>query len=207
MQNIETLVFDYGGVIVNIDDNKVAQAMTGLGVSRFKQILHAKKIKKLMRQFIDGLVPTDQTLEEILSHCRKDATKEELLSVLNELCGDLPISRLQALSQLKKKYKVYLLSNISDVLWESSVKQIKSCGFVPKDCFDDFFLSYEMGVAKPDHRIYDMMIAKTGLNPATTVYFDDREDNYMTGKELGFHSVFVKTNHIEQSQEWRDLKE
>ena len=66
-ENIETLVFDYGGVIVNIDDNKVAKAMTGLGVSRFKQILHAKKIKQLMRQFIDGLVPTDQTLEEILN--------------------------------------------------------------------------------------------------------------------------------------------
>lgn len=52
-----------------------------------------------------------------------------------------------------------------------------------------------------------MMIAKTGLNPATTVYFDDREDNYMAGKELGFHSVFVKTNHIELSQEWRNLTE
>lgn len=204
-ENIETLVFDYGGVIVNIDDNKVAKAMTGLGVSRFKQILHAKEIKRLMRQFIDGLVPTDQTLEEMLSHCRKDATKEELLSVLNELCGDLPVSRLQTLAQLKKKYKVYLLSNISDVLWEGSVKQIQSCGFQPEECFDDFFLSYEMGVAKPVPRIYEMMIAKTGLNPATTVYFDDREDNYKAGKELGFHSVFVKTNHIEQSQEWRDL--
>lgn len=207
MQNIEALVFDYGGVIVNIDDNKVAKTMTDLGVSRFKQILHAKKIKKLMRQFIDGLVPTDQTLNEILSLCREDATKEELLNVLNELCGDLPVSRLQSLAQLKKKYKVYLLSNISDVLWEGSVKQIKSCGFQPEECFDDFFLSYEMGVAKPDHRIYEMMIEKTGLNPATTVFFDDREDNYMAGKELGFHSVFVKTNHIEQSQEWIDLTE
>ena len=64
-----------------------------------------------------------------------------------------------------------------------------------------------MGVAKPTSRIYEMMIAKTGLNPATTIYFDDREDNYKAGKELGFHSVFVKTNHIELSQEWRDLME
>lgn len=48
--------------------------MTDLGVSRFKQILHAKKIKQLIRQFIDGLIPTDQTLAEILSHCRKNVT-------------------------------------------------------------------------------------------------------------------------------------
>ncbi len=199
---IDTLVFDYGGVIVNIDDKKVAKAMTGLGVSRFKRIFHGKKIKQLMRQFIDGLVPTDQTLDEILNYCRKDATKEELLNVLNELCGDLPVSRLNALAQLKKKHKVYLLSNISDVLWESSVKQIKSCGFQPEDCFDGFFLSYEMGVAKPDNRIYEMMIAKTGLNPATAIYFDDRVDNYKAGKELGFHSVLVNTNHIEKSIVW-----
>lgn len=205
MENIETLVFDYGGVIVNVDDREVAKVMTSLGISRIKQILYARKIKRLMRQFIDGVIPTDQTLDEILRHCREDVTKAQLLKVLNELCGDLPVSRLETLVQLRKRYKVYLLSNICDVLWENSVRQIRALGYQPEDCFDECFLSYEMGVAKPDNRIYEMLIAKTGLTPSTTVYFDDRKDNYKAGKKLGFHSVFVKTNHMEQSKEWQQL--
>lgn len=206
IQNIDTLVFDYGGVIVNIDDSKVAAAMTGLGVSRFKQFLHAKEIKRLIHQFIDGIVPTEDTLTEILGHCRKDATRDELLDILNELCGNLPVSRLEMLSQLRQKYKVYLLSNISDILWENSIQQIKSCGFQPQDCFDDFFLSYRMGVAKPDASIYRKMMAQAYINPAATLYFDDRKDNYEAGKALGFNAVLVKTNHIEATEAWQWLR-
>ena len=52
MKQIETLVFDYGGVIVNIDDVAVVKAMESLGVTAFKRIIHVRKIKRLMHQYI-----------------------------------------------------------------------------------------------------------------------------------------------------------
>lgn len=112
MKQIETLIFDYGGVIVNIDDAPVTQALADLGISRIEQLIHARKIKKLMRQFIDGLVPTAQTLVEMQQLCRKGTTVDEIIEILDQLCGDLPKSRLEMLAELRKKYKVYLLSNI-----------------------------------------------------------------------------------------------
>ena len=56
MKQIETLVFDYGGVIVNIDDASVVKAMESLGVTAFKRLIHVRKIKRLMHQYINGLV-------------------------------------------------------------------------------------------------------------------------------------------------------
>ena len=50
MKQIETLVFDYGGVIVNIDDASVVKAMESLGVTAFKRLIHVRKIKRLMHQ-------------------------------------------------------------------------------------------------------------------------------------------------------------
>ena len=47
MKQIETLVFDYGGVIVNIDDTSVVKAMESLGVTAFKRLIHVRKIKRL----------------------------------------------------------------------------------------------------------------------------------------------------------------
>jgi hypothetical protein len=62
MRQIETLVFDYGGVIVNIDDASVVKAMESLGVTAFKRLIHVRKIKRLMHQYINGLVAEAETL-------------------------------------------------------------------------------------------------------------------------------------------------
>ena len=74
MKQIETLVFDYGGVIVNIDDASVVKAMESLGVTAFKRLIHVRKIKRLMHQYINGLVAEAETLQEMLSLCRKGTT-------------------------------------------------------------------------------------------------------------------------------------
>ena len=49
------------------------------------------------------------------------------------------------------------------------------------------------------------MTQQTGLNPATTLYFDDRIENAEAGKRFGFQSVLVKTNYLEELQEWQDI--
>lgn len=205
MNKIDTLVFDYGGVLVNIDDGQVVRALKKLGLSRLKQLWYARTIKRLMHQYIDGLVPEDETLDEMLKLCRKGTTKEDILDVLEKLCGNLPIERLLALVELRKKYKVYLLSNINGFLWRKSVRQFRALGLEPADCFDNFFLSYEIGIAKPDLGIYDHLKAKTGLIPERTLYFDDRKDNYEAGCNYGFRSVLVRTDHIEECREWNEL--
>ena len=94
MKQIETLVFDYGGVIVNIDDVAVVKAMESLGVTAFKRLIHVRKIKRLMHQYINGLVAEAETLKEMLSLCRKGTTTGDIEKVLEELCGNLPVERL-----------------------------------------------------------------------------------------------------------------
>lgn len=183
----------------------MVRAFKKLGLSSFKQLWYARTIKRLMHQFIDGIIPEDETLDAMQKLCRKGTTKEDILDVLDKLCGNLPIERLLALVELRKKYKIYLLSNINDFLWLKSIRQIRALGLEPTDCFDEFFLSYEIGIAKPDQGIYDYLKAKTGLIPEHTLYFDDRKDNFEAGCNYGFKSVLVRTDHIEKSWEWNVL--
>ena len=168
MQQIETLVFDYGGVIVNIDDASVVKAMESLGVTAFKRLIHVRKIKRLMHQYINGLVAESETLKEMLSLCSKGTTTEDIEKVLEELCSNLPVERLEALVKLRKRYKVYLLSNINDTLWQKSVSLMKQLGYSTDELFDEVFLSYAMRKEKPSVEIYEEMTQQTGLNPATT---------------------------------------
>ena len=205
MKPIETLVFDYGGVIVNIDDASVVKAMESLGVTAFKRLIHVRKINRLMHQYINGLVAEAETLKEMLSLCRTGVSTEDIAKVLAELCGNLPVERLEALFTLRKRYKVYLLSNINDTLWQKSASLMKRLGYSTDDLFDEVFLSYAMRKEKPSIEIYEEMAKITGLNPATTLYFDDRVENAKAGRIFGFQSVLVRSNCLEQHQKWQEI--
>lgn len=152
MKQIETLVFDYGGVIVNIDDASVVKAMESLGVTAFKRLIHVHKIKRLIHQYINGLVAEAETLKEMMSLCRKGTSTEDIEKVLEELCGNLPVERLEALVKLRKRYNVYLLSNINDTLWQKSVSQMNQLGYSTDELFDEVFLSYAMRKENPLRR-------------------------------------------------------
>ena len=96
-------------------------------------------------------------------------------------------------------------SNINDTLWQKSVSQMNQLGYSTDELFDEVFLSYAMRKEKPSIEIYEEMTRQTGLNPATTLYFDDRAENAEAGKRFGFQSVLVKTNHLEEHQEWQEI--
>lgn len=196
---IRNLVFDYGGVIVNLHDSTVRQAFMDLRVSLWKQVIHRKRIKRLMAEFIDGVRPTNEVVAEIHALCGSRVTLSQLHQVLSLLADELPPSRLARIVALRQRYKVYVLSNINDILWQTCVRQINSAGRSVDECFDGVFLSYEMGVAKPDEAIYRQMLAETGMNPAETLYFDDRRDNVEAGQRLGFVASQVVTNQLEQN--------
>lgn len=202
---IDTLVFDYGGFIVNLDDAAVMSVLDSLGINALKKLLYASKIKSLVHQYINGLVPEEQTLNQMLAYCRKGVTINDMLQVLEPLCGHLPKDRLQLLASLRPRYRVFLLSNINHTLWQKSEAKLRECGYAPSDLFDGLFLSYAMHKAKPQMEIYQELTQQTGLDPAHTLYFDDRRENADAGRRFGFQSVFVKTNHLEDYPEWQHI--
>lgn len=202
---IKNLVFDYGGVIVNIHSSQTRAAMRSVGIGPLKQLWYSKRLKRHINDFIDGLIPPDQVVQEVLGLCSPETTTARIYEILDNLCGELPASRLAQLKEFRKKYRVILLSNINQPLWESSKREIRAAGYEVSDCFDECYLSYEMQLAKPDARIYEQFIAQSGINPDETLYFDDRKNNVEAGARAGLHAVLVPTNFLEQVPEYSNL--
>lgn len=202
---IKNLVFDYGGVVINVDKRLIKQAFLDLKVSWLRQILHRKTIRHMMDEFICGLRPTDELIREAHQLCANGVPLEKFYEVVMLLTGDISVDRLEILKRLRTHYKVYLLSNINDVLWQTSVRQLKEADYEVEDCFDDVFLSFELKTAKPDLGIYEHLIQATGLSPAETLYFDDKKENIKAGRHAGFLSSYVKPNHIEDNRDYKAL--
>ena len=65
--------------------------------------------------------------------------------------------------------------------------------------------SNAMRKEKPSVEIYEEMTQQTGFNPDTTLNFDDSAENAEAGRNFGFQSVLVKTNHLEEHQKWQEI--
>ncbi|WP_196801592.1 HAD-IA family hydrolase [Segatella baroniae] len=183
----------------------IKQAFMDLHVPIWKQLWYHRRIKRLMDEYINGIRPTDEVMQEMLALCGKRVSMAQLQGVVNMLAGELPKERLLKIRKLRKKYKVFVLSNINETLWRTCVRQIEELGMHVEDCFDDVFLSYAMHVAKPDADIYRQMILSTGIQPEETLYLDDRVENVEAGKKMGLIAELVVSNQLEQNKAWKQL--
>lgn len=202
---IKNIILDYGGVVVNVYNEMIKQAFRDLHVPIWKQLWYHRKIKRLMDEYINGIRPTDEVMQEMLALCGKRVSMAQLQGVVNILAGELPKERLLKIRKLRQKYKVFVLSNINETLWRTCVRQIEELGMHVEDCFDDVFLSYAMHVAKPDADIYRQMILSTGIQPEETLYLDDRVENVEAGRKMGLIAELVVSNQLEQNKAWKQL--
>jgi putative hydrolase of the HAD superfamily len=126
---------------------------------------------------------------------------------MDAVLDDIPSSRLAALVELRKHYKVYLLSNLYDTAWDLTQQLIRKEGYSIEQCFDEAFISYKMHVAKPNPLIYLKVFEATGIQPEETMYFDDSRDNIEAARKLGILSCLVPMNEIETCKEYQKLIE
>ncbi len=213
MKNIRNVIFDLGGVVMNFDFEGAGKMFKQLGITSagggadISQLSSYKKeIAKLINDFINGFVNAGELAAQLLPYCAKGVEVSHIMQGLKTLSGSLPASRLEMLVKLRKAgYRVFLLSNINEEMWQQTVALIGEQGYTVAECFDATFLSYSMHVAKPAPVIFSRMIAETAIDPAESLYFDDLAENIEAGRTAGLYGVLVKSNELESCESYKEL--
>ena len=199
MNNIKNIVFDLGGVIVDLDIKTSLLAFSKLMTA---PILTEQKaidsLRPLMHAMDVGDMDAQTFINTLKATCRPDVTDEQIVDAFN-LIIRLPRQRLEWLKTLRQSYKVYLLSNIGDLHWKETQRLAAGHGIDISECFDEVFLSYRLHMAKPDPRIYTHLIRETGINPQESLYIDDLPDNIEAGKASGLMAYKIEGNSLDQA--------
>ena len=195
---IRNIVFDLAGVVINLDLERDTAALQGIGLPDFEGCIKDKKIAEPMLAYLNGLMEKGEFCDTLRPLCRKGVTDEEMLYAMDAVLDIVPDERIQLILSLKKKYRVFLLSNIYEKAWKYAVAEIEKHGVTVDDLFEKVFLSYEMDLAKPDPRIFLQVIKETGIVPEETLYLDDSQSNIKTGNDIGFISRLVPMNCMEE---------
>lgn len=192
---IKNIIFDLGDVILNIDVPIASKSFADLSGREQAEILTIFKESEIFRQFETGTMdePSFRNyVREILNF--PDLSDEAIDTAWNSLLLDLPPERVELLKKLATRYRLFLLSNTSSIHITQVNKILKASTGVERleDLFEIVFLSYEMGLMKPDTRIYQQVLDKAGLKAEETLFLDDNADNIRGAAQLGIDTIHVQ---------------
>ncbi|GGM84744.1 haloacid dehalogenase [Dyadobacter beijingensis] len=192
---IKNIIFDLGDVILNIDVPIASRSFADLSGREQSEILTIFKESEIFRHFETGLMdePSFRNyVREILDF--PDLSDEAIDTAWNSLLLDLPPERVELLKKLAAKYRIFLLSNTSSIHITQVNKILKASTGVERleDLFETVFLSYEMGLMKPDPRIYQQVLEQAGLKAEETLFLDDNADNIRSAAGLGIETIHVQ---------------
>lgn len=187
---IKNIVFDFGGVIADIDRDCAVRAFTGIGLQDADSKLDKYHQTGIFQELEEGKISADEFRLELEKLCKRSLTWKETQHAWLGFMTGVDIRRLQLLEQLRKTgYKLYILSNTNPYVmaWACS-EQFTSLQKPLTSYFDKLYLSYQIGCTKPDKAIFEYLITDAQVKPSETLFVDDGIANISTAKNLGFYT-------------------
>ncbi|MDI5898521.1 HAD family hydrolase [Flavobacterium yafengii] len=178
---INTIIFDFGDIFINLDKEAPIVEFTKLGLKEWTEDLNELNIS-----FEKGKISEIQFIEGFQKHM-PNATIEQIRKAWNTILLDFPLYRLEFLQMLSQKYRLFLLSN-TDAIHIDKFQHKAGITFYREfyECFERVYFSFELGMRKPDAEIFNYLVKKHELTPKRTLFIDDKKENTDAALALGF---------------------
>ena len=201
---IKNIIFDLGGVILDIDENIVYQELEKMGIST-SELAHSKEFMELMSKFDTGIYTAHTFRKKMKALIGQERmTDQKFDSIWNAMLLDIPRERIEAIEKVKKHYRIFLMSNSNVIHYDLYVRDLQlRFGYNEFDeLFDKSYFSFAEHLEKPDPRFFELILDHEGLQPEETLFIDDMEPNIKVAKSLG-----INTYHIRRDELVRNLFE
>lgn len=190
---IKNLLFDLGGVIMDIRRENCVEAMEAIGMTDANEYLGEYVQKGPFANIENGEWDEAMFRNGIRSIIGSDVSDEDIDAAFNAFLIGIPLHRLKELESLHSQFKIYLLSNTNPIMWNSKIaQQFGKDGHDVNHYFDGEVRSYKAGCMKPDKKIFDIVVEKFGIKPEETLFLDDSQRNLDAAAKLGFNTLLVK---------------
>lgn len=192
-QNIRHIIFDLGGVLLNLDVEGCTRAFEKAGLKGIRSVLTGTNEGGIFSEYERGEIGTPEFRDGIRQLASQSLTDDEIDRMwVNELL-DIPQEKLDLLVSLRSKYDIYLLSNTNELHWQHVVESLlPQQNYRVEDLFKETFLSFRMKLAKPDPEIFREVLRRAGLKPEETLFIDDSAVNCRAAQSVGIQTEHYK---------------
>ena len=179
---IKTIIFDFGDIFINLDKSATPAQLEKFGIKNLPESIVA-----INQEYEKGLISSEEFFESYKNEFSA-VEKEQFLDAWNAILIDFPEYRLEFIKKLaaEKDYQLLLLSNTNEIHIDW-VKENVSFFNEFQQCFDAFYLSYEINFRKPDANIYEYVLKQHDLKPEECLFIDDTKENTDAAAALGIN--------------------
>ncbi|HBB91484.1 MAG: hypothetical protein A2X22_07675 [Bacteroidetes bacterium GWF2_49_14] len=193
MNGIKNIVFDLGGVLMNIDFRRTFNAFEIIGLRGAEEWFQREEVNRLCLDFEIGVYCPNELRRKFREITGFKCSDAEFDYAWNSLLIDFPPERIRRVQELAKKYKTYLLSNTNQIHSKHFNEELnKHFGIESLDhLLDKSWYSHNLGFRKPDEKIFVKMLKASRLNPEETLFLDDFEMNVRAAEAVGMRAIWI----------------
>lgn len=188
---VKNIVFDLGGVLLTLDMRACINSFTNLGYSNFEEILSETLQKGFFLEFEEGKINLEEFNKLIRANSSENVSDELIEKAMSSFLIGIDTYKLKFLEALKQSYNLFMLSNTNPLAMKIVNPMFEAEGKNIKFYFNKLYLSYQLGVAKPNNEIFQLMTSDAGFLPEETLFIDDSPKNLESASRLGFLTLKI----------------
>lgn len=191
-ENIHNLVFDFGGVIYQIDFERQKRAFLAEKIVGFENLYSQASQNSLFCDLETGRISNDDFRTKVAGLIGKSISPDKIDELWNSILVDYYYDKISLLQKLRSRYRLFLLSNTNAIHYKFYSVQFKNkFGYDFENLFDKSYWSFKIGMRKPDREIFEKLIIENGFTPENALFIDDTIQNTESAERFGITSHFL----------------
>ena len=189
----KNLILDLGGVILDINYQNTIDAFKAIGIEQAETLYSQQSQNPLFDLLEKGMISEGDFFSELRKLSKTDHSDDVLRKCWNAILVGLPEENLKTLYELKKNYRLFLLSNTNSI-HESEYRKmiIRQYGsFVFDDIFEKMYLSHHIHLRKPSKEIFEFVLNDSHLNKEESFFIDDSKQHVEGARNAGIESILM----------------
>ncbi|HEY6162700.1 MAG TPA: HAD family phosphatase [Bacteroidia bacterium] len=202
ISQVRNIIFDLGGVLLNLDFGLTEKAFLDLGLPDLNAIYSHAQQTGLFDDFEKGNISPGEFRMQMKKFIGLNVSDEAIDSAWNAMLLDLPLGRVEVLQRVKKTHRIFLLSNTNEIHYSAYSGYLKKAHGFPdlSHIFEREYLSYKMGMRKPDAEIFERVLEENKLRKEETLFIDDTIRHIEGARRVGIHAL-----HLEKGKTILDI--
>ncbi len=187
---IKNIIFDFGGILIHVDYRITLKAFSDLFDRNFTFDTLSDKQIRVFYDYEKGVINTETFIWNLQHDYGKHVQAYDIIKAWNAMLLPMPAENLNFLSEIKKDYNTFLMSNTNALHIEAVMKHIRDeHGINDFDhrFFTQTYYSHIMGLRKPDRKIFETILSVHQLETDETIFIDDIAENLIPAQKMGLH--------------------
>ena len=193
MKKIDALLFDLGGVLIDVDYHKTIDAFAQLGVQNPSNLYNQFGQNQLFDQYEKGEVSSKFFLEKLKTLTKIDTIESDIVIAWNAMIGDFPTKKLDFIAELSQHNPCFLLSNTNEIHLKKAIENLQKTAFKNiDDLFIKCYYSHIIGKRKPEVETFKWVVNQMGLEANKVLFIDYSPQHIEGARKAGLQVIYYK---------------